>query len=52
MLNDNYLYITLHCMLDAFIQSDLHTQYSGQSPQEQFGVKCLAQGHNADCSGV
>ena len=33
-------------MLDAFIQSDLHTQYCGQSPQEQFGVKCLPQGHN------
>ena len=33
-------------MLDAFIQSNLHTQYCGQSPQEQFGVKCLAQGHN------
>ena len=43
-------YITLHyitCyLLVAFIQSDLHTQYCGQSPQEQFGVKCLAQGHN------
>ena len=39
-------YITLHHLLDAFIQSDLHTQYCGQSPQEQFGVKCLAQGHN------
>ena len=38
-------YITCH-LLDAFIQSDLHTQYCGQSPQEQFGVKCLAQGHN------
>ena len=33
-------------LLDAFIQSDLPTQYYGQSPQEQFGVKCLAQGHN------
>ena len=32
--------ITCH-LLDAFIQSDLHTQYCGQ-----FGVKCLAQGHN------
>ena len=32
----------LHYMLDAFIQSDLHTQYCGQSPQEH----CLAQGHN------
>ena len=41
----NYM-ITLHYMLDAFIQSDLHTQYCGQSPQEQFGLKCLAQGHN------
>ena len=38
-------YITCY-LLDAFIQSDLHTQYCGQSPQEQFGVKCLAQGHN------
>jgi len=34
-------YITCY-LLDAFIQSDLHTQYCGQSPQEQF----LAQGHN------
>ena len=25
----------------GFIQSDLHTQYCGQWPQEQFGVKCL-----------
>ena len=33
-------YMTCH-LLDAFIQSDLHTQYCGQSPQEQFGVKCL-----------
>ena len=33
-------YITCH-LLDAFIQSDLHTRYCGQSPQEQFGVKCL-----------
>ena len=32
--------ITCH-LLDAFIQSDFHTQYCGQSPQEQFGVKCL-----------
>ena len=23
-----------------------HIQYCGQSPQEHFGVKCLAQGHN------
>ena len=23
-----------------------YIQYCGQSPQEQFGVKCLAQGHN------
>ena len=38
-------YITCY-LLDSFIQSDLHTQYCGQSPQEQFGVKCLAQGHN------
>ena len=30
----------------AFFQSDLHIQYCGQSLQEQFGVKCLAQGHN------
>ena len=28
-------------LLDASIHSDLHTQYCGQSPQEQFGVKCL-----------
>ena len=28
-------------LLDALIQSDLHTQYCGQSPQEHFGVKCL-----------
>ena len=41
----HYFHITCH-LLDAFIQSDLHTQYCGQSPQEQFGVKCLAQGHN------
>ena len=40
-----YYYIPCH-LLDAFIQSDLHTQYCGQSPQGQFGVKCLAQGHN------
>ena len=40
-----FYYITCH-LLDAFIQSDLHTQYCGQSPQEQFGVECLAQGHN------
>ena len=33
-------YMTCH-LLDAFIQSDLHTQYCGQFPQEQFGVKCL-----------
>ena len=39
-------HVTLHYMLDAFFQSDLHTQYCGQSPQEQFGVECLAQGHN------
>ena len=38
-------YITCY-LLDAFIQSDLHTQYCGQSPKEQIGVKCLAQGHN------
>ena len=38
-------YITCYS-LDAFIQSDLHTQFCGQSPQEQFGVKCLSQGHN------
>jgi len=38
--------LTVHYMLDAIIQSDLHTQYCGQSPQEQFGVKCLSQGHN------
>ena len=38
-------YITCY-LLDAFIQSDLHTQYCGQSPQEQCGVTCLAQGHN------
>ena len=37
--------ITLHDMLDAFIQSDLHTQYCGQSPQEQFGCE-VSQGHN------
>ena len=23
-----------------------YIQYCGQSPQEQFGVKCFAQGHN------
>ena len=39
-------------LLDALIQSDLHTQYCGQSPQEQFGVKCLAQGHNDMLTGV
>ena len=33
-------YITWH-LLDTVIQSDLHTQYCGQSPQEQFGLKCL-----------
>ena len=38
-------YITCY-LLDTFNQSDLHTQYCGQSPQEQFGMKCLAQGHN------
>ena len=38
-------YITCY-LLDALIQSDLHTQYCGQSPQEQFVVKCLAQGYN------
>ena len=32
-------------LLEAFTQSDLHSQYCGQSPQEQFAVKCL-QGHN------
>ena len=37
---DRIHYITCY-LLDAFIQSDLHTQYCGQSPQEQFGVKCL-----------
>ena len=36
-------YITCY-LLYAFIQSDL--KYCGQSPQELFGVKCLAQGHN------
>ena len=37
-----WLSMPLVKLLDAFIQSDLHTQYCGQSPQEQFGVKCLA----------
>ena len=32
-------YMTCH-LLDAFIQRDLHTQYCGQSPQEQFEGKC------------
>ena len=36
----NVLYMLAY-VLDAFIQSDSHTQYCGQSPQEHFGVKCL-----------
>ena len=38
----------LHYMslVRRFYPKRLHTQYCGQSPQEQFGVKCLAQGHN------
>ena len=46
-----HYYITCY-LLDAFIQSDLHTQCCGQSPHEQFGVKCLAQGHNAVLTAV
>ena len=37
-------YVLLHYITCYLL--DLHTQYCGQSPQEQFGVKCLAQGHN------
>ena len=44
-------YITCY-LLDAFVQRDLHTQYCGQSPQDQFGVKCLAQGHTNILTGV
>ena len=29
-----------------------YIQYCGQSPQEQFGVKCVAQGHNAMLTAV
>ena len=37
----NWLFCFFICyLLVAFIQN-LHTQYCGQSPQEQFGVKCL-----------
>ena len=40
-----YLF-TCH-LFDAFIQSDLHTFNTVGSPhRSNFGVKCLAQGHN------
>ena len=41
--------MTLHYMsfVRRFYPKRLtYIQYCGQSPQEQFGVKCLAQGHN------
>ena len=47
-----YMYITLHYVMYMLLVRGFYPkrltyiQYCGQSPQEQFGVKCLAQGHN------
>ena len=42
----SYHYITCHFVRRFYPKRLTYIQYCGQSPQEQFGVKCLAQGHN------
>ena len=45
ILNDSST--TLHYSTCNFVRRFYpYIQYCGQAPQEQFGVKCLAQGHN------